>query len=255
MPSSGSSMGSASIVTACEPLLAQTSHGLVEYAAYGEGPAMLALHGGMGGYDQGLILARAALGATNSTFRVLSVSRPGYLGTPLDARVSPQMQADLYAALLDRLGISTAFVVAVSAGGPSALEFALRHPSCCAGLILISACTGHLEVPREVTSRLPFIKLLARMPWLAAFVRWNAERNPARSAAHSIRDKALLTRTFAHPEAGPLARELQSSGLTSLARRLPGTLNDMAQLSSMASIPVEGMERPMLVIHGPRSRV
>jgi pimeloyl-ACP methyl ester carboxylesterase len=43
------------------------------------------------------------------------------------------VQADAVAALLDVLGIRTAAVMAVSGGGPCALQFALRHPQrCCA---------------------------------------------------------------------------------------------------------------------------
>ena len=40
------------------PTIIKTRRGPVEYAEYGEGPAVLALHGAMGGYDQSLLLAR-----------------------------------------------------------------------------------------------------------------------------------------------------------------------------------------------------
>ncbi len=40
------------------PTLFNTRHGPIEYVASGEGPAVLALHGAMGGYDQGQILVR-----------------------------------------------------------------------------------------------------------------------------------------------------------------------------------------------------
>jgi len=50
--------------------------------------------------------------------RVIAVSRPGYLGTPLADGETPEAQADLYAALLDTLGIARA----VSSRSPPAAE-------------------------------------------------------------------------------------------------------------------------------------
>lgn len=70
-------------------------------------------------------------------FRLVFVSRFGYLGTPLPADASNQAQADAHAALLEALGIERAAVIGISAGGPSALEFCVRHPERCAGLILL----------------------------------------------------------------------------------------------------------------------
>lgn len=103
-----------------------TRLGEIEAAIAGEGPPVLALHGGMGGYDQGLILARATFTAPA---RIVAVSRPGYLGTPLADARTPDAQADLYAAALDTLGIAQAHVVAVSAGDRRLwrLRAAIRH--------------------------------------------------------------------------------------------------------------------------------
>jgi hypothetical protein len=43
-----------SLLDKSEPVIVNTRRGPVEYAAHGEGPAaVLALHGAMGGYDQG----------------------------------------------------------------------------------------------------------------------------------------------------------------------------------------------------------
>jgi pimeloyl-ACP methyl ester carboxylesterase len=47
------------------------------------------------------------------------------------------MQADAYAELLDRLGVSRAFVIAISAGAWSALQFAIRHPQRCRALVIL----------------------------------------------------------------------------------------------------------------------
>src|SRR5690606_8227513 len=62
------------------PRLTRTAIGPVEHIDSGAGPALLALHGGMGGYDQGWLLGRALL-AEPDRWRLVAPSRPGYLGT------------------------------------------------------------------------------------------------------------------------------------------------------------------------------
>lgn len=111
-----------------------TRCGAVEYAETGNGPAVLVIHGAGGGYDQGLALggALAALG-----YRVIAPSRFGYLRTPAPAHPSLALQAEAHAGLLDALGVPDAAVMGVSAGAPSAIEFALRYPQRCTRLILL----------------------------------------------------------------------------------------------------------------------
>lgn len=249
-----SAKSDARAVIATSPTITRTSHGPVEYVSTGDGPPILALHGGMGGYDQGLILARAALPDSDS-FHVISISRPGYLRTPLRSGESPEEQADMCAYLLDSLGIERAFVIAVSAGGPSALQFASRYPSRCVGVILVSCCTGHLDVPPKVASRIPLLKLLAYFPWLTALMRWRAARDPERGAIRAIADDAVRARTLEHRDAGPLMRALQASAMSKLSRRLPGTLNDMEQFSVAPPLPLKRIKAPILVIHGTADRV
>jgi len=64
-------------------------------------------------------------------------SRFGYLRTPQRSDATPQAQADAHACLLDALKIPRAAVVGVSAGAPSSLQFALRHPRRCSALVLL----------------------------------------------------------------------------------------------------------------------
>ena len=47
---------------AATPLPVATSRGMVECAQCGDGPAVLLLHGALGGYDQALLLGNAAAG-------------------------------------------------------------------------------------------------------------------------------------------------------------------------------------------------
>lgn len=69
--------------------------------------------------------------------RVIAMSRFGYLRTPMPADSSPAAQADAHVCLLDALGIAKAAVLGGSAGGPSALQMAIRHPDRVRALVLL----------------------------------------------------------------------------------------------------------------------
>lgn len=231
-----------------------TRLGPVEHVSLGEATPLLALHGGMGGCDQSLILARAIL-SDLSGYQIIAASRPGYLGTPQASGATPEAQADLYAALLDALGIERVVVAAVSAGGPSAIQFALRYPERCKALILVSCCTGQLAIPEQMKRRLPVMRWFARLGWLAALVRWRIRRNPIKAASRAIPDPVPREQTLSHPVAGPLMKALQQSPFTELGRRLPGTLNDMEQFERMTALPLDQVTVPVLGIHGMADRV
>lgn len=229
-----------------------TRLGAIEVAIAGDGPPVLSIHGGMGGFDQSLLLARAAFAMP---VRVVAVSRPGYLGTPLADAGMPDAQADLYAAALDTLGIARVHVIAVSAGGPSALAFARRYPARCSGAVLVSCCTGRLAIPPEIRTRMPMMTLFARIPGLASFMRWRTRRDPLRSALRSIRDPDLAARTLADAQAAPLLLALLSGVFERLRGRLPGTLNDMDVFARQDDIAGGEIAAPLLIVHGDADRV
>ena len=231
------------------PTILPTRYGSVEYAEFGTGPAVLALHGAMGGYDQSLLLART-IGDT--AFRYLAVSRPGYLGTPLAAGKSPEQQADLCAALLDSLDIRTATVMAVSGGGPCALQFALRHRQRCRGLVLVSTCAEKVDTPIPLAFHLT--RLLVRWPACANAMRKKALANIERAASRSIADPVVLARTLHDPEAGPLFTELLTSTCARMAQRMPGTENDIA-ITRTTNYPLEEIAVPVLIVHGTADRM
>lgn len=110
-------------------------YGAIEYAKGGTGPAVLVIHGGGGGYDQGELIAQAVLG---EQFHWIAPSRLGYLRSTLPDGATWDDQAHAYAYLLDSLGSDEVAVVAMSQGGPSALLFALLHPERVSSLTLIS---------------------------------------------------------------------------------------------------------------------
>src|SRR3990167_5879131 len=96
--------------------IVETPCGPIEYAVVGEGPAVLVAHGAGGGYDQGLDFGKSLIGGG---WRVIAVSRFGYLRAPLPADASAAAQADVYVCLLDALKIRRAAIVGGSAGAPS----------------------------------------------------------------------------------------------------------------------------------------
>lgn len=214
----------------------------------GVGPALLALHGAMGGADQSWLLARALL-ADIETRRVIAVSRPGYPGTPLTLGRTPEAQADLYARLLDALGVERTIVAAVSAGGPSALHFALRHPDRCSGLILVSAPSAALDTAQRQLRRMRMLGLLSRVPGLVALMRSRAGKDPEAANRRAIPHDDLRRRTLGDPERAALLRLLQSSVLDRLGGRIPGSLNDSTLFRHLPPIPLEQVAVPVLILH------
>ncbi len=110
-------------------------HGDIEYLQGGTGPDVLVIHGGGGGWDQGQLLAQTVLG---DRFHWVAPSRFGYLGSTLLEGATWDDQAHAYATLLDHLKIRRAAVVAMSQGGPSALLFAVLHPTRVSSLSCLS---------------------------------------------------------------------------------------------------------------------
>jgi pimeloyl-ACP methyl ester carboxylesterase len=234
--------------TKLPPQTANTALGVVEYAEIAAGPVVVASHGAMGGYDQSLILAQT-IGTTG--YRYLAISRPGYLGTPLSSGQNPEKQGDLIAAWLDTLGIVQAGVMAVSGGGPCALQFGLRHPDRCSGLILVSTCADRVDTPIPFSFKV--MKYLARCPWFAKMFRQRAARNLTGVAQRSIRDPEILARAVNDADTWPLFSALLLSTFDRMAQRLDGTTNDI-EITRRVTFPLENLDVPVLVVHGTQDR-
>lgn len=124
----------ASVRAAQGSVVVQTRCGPIEYQEAGTGAPLLMVHGSGGGHDQGMAFAGAL---AKQGIRVIAMSRFGYLRTPMRADATPAAQADAHACLLDALGIQQAVVMGGSAGGPSAMQMAIRHPDRVNALVLL----------------------------------------------------------------------------------------------------------------------
>ena len=224
--------------------IAQTRCGPIEYASAGEGLPLLTVHGAGGGFDQGVALASQLLG--EGGFRGIAPSRFGYLRTPLPSDASAEAQADAFACLLDTLGIDRVPVLGVSAGGPSALQFALRHPQRCSALILMvpaSFAPGEGAQPRNARPLSPILNTLMRSD--AAF--WLATELARRSMIENI----LGTPIAVAERASAAEREELDATLMSVlpvSRRWAGLLNDAAVVSTLTRPPLEQITAPTLLI-------
>lgn len=105
--------------------IAKTAKGPIEYRLEGSGPTVMVLNGGHCSRESRLSHERLI----EHGFSVLTPSRPGYDSTPSEMGRTAQEAADALASLMDMLQIPVADVIGISASGPTALAFALRHPS------------------------------------------------------------------------------------------------------------------------------
>lgn len=112
-----------------------TRHGQIEFTAWGDGPAVLVVHGAGGGHDQGALLP---MRFGRDGYRWISVSRFGYLRSALPEDGSTVAQAEAFADLLDALGADKVAVLAMSGGVPPALQFARLFPDRASALVLLS---------------------------------------------------------------------------------------------------------------------
>lgn len=243
-------------------LVVQTSYGPVEYVKQGAGPVVLVLHGGLGGWDQALLLGQD-MGA-ETCFTILAPSRLGYLRTPLSTGATPVEGADAMAALMDKLGVAEAAVIGLSGGGPTALAMALRHPCRVRALVMMAAITGQHTQPQQTTSewavRVLFsgaADLLLDFATWVLFVRMTrlAPRFMVRRmfrATETFDDDRIDQRVrevFKHPAQWTWMHRLFDCAVP-LSVRKAGLHNDMKQFARLGVYPVERVTCPTLVVHG-----
>jgi len=224
-------------------------NGQLQYALTGEkGPVVLYLHGGLGGADQPLRL---------DGFRVLTPSRPGYMGTELSVGRTLPEAASAFAELLDSLDVQQVAVLGISAGGPSALEFASRYPERVSALVLVSAITK--QRPRPSPERRRFARWTDVVVG-EGFSDWLLIRlvshSPELVLSHpeseylSAADLELMQDS---PEALARMVDLTVQKLSFSKRRFSGFANDRTIYSQLGE-PDLAIAAPTLVIHGTADR-
>jgi pimeloyl-ACP methyl ester carboxylesterase len=137
----------------------RTRWGDVKYIDAGHGLAILVSHGVLGGHDNIRDLVDLWVGPDN---RAVGPSRFGYLGSAMPPNATPADQADAFAAVLDHLGLDRVVALGFSAGGPAAIQLALRHPNRLYGLILGSSYLPGMARP---TPRLLHPIIRAAVGW------------------------------------------------------------------------------------------
>jgi pimeloyl-ACP methyl ester carboxylesterase len=231
--------------------MVETACGLVQVAREGAGPAVVVIHGGPGGFDQGLMYARHL---RDRGCEVIAPSRPGYLRTPLDSGRTPAEQADLFAEMLDELTIDRATVLGYSSGGPAAVHLAARHPDQVRGLLLDSAVTMRFITPVNLVERLLLFSSFGAWWWYQVSQRWPAlatstfvdgfstdlDRQQKRSATGWIRSDASRFQ---------LVQELWGS-FAPWTLRQPGFNNDEHNESDLTPLPFHLVNCPTLIAHG-----
>jgi pimeloyl-ACP methyl ester carboxylesterase len=225
--------------------IAATRCGPIEYAEEGQGPAVLVVHGAGGGFDQGLDVSD---GLARAGFRVIAPSRFGYLRTALPPDASVEAQADAHACLLDALGVSRAAVMGVSAGGPSALQFALRFPQRTTALVLLvpaaySLRSDHAPPPRASRATMFLFETALR----SDFLFWAVGKVAPRVVVRAILGTPPDLVASAPPEEQARVQQVFDHILPVSPRRA-GLVNDAKVVSSLARYDVEKLAAPTLAI-------
>ena len=221
-------------------VLTTEGFGDIEYAVQGEGSPVLLAHGAGGGYDQGLLIGENYVGDGH---HFIAPSRFGYVRSSIPQNGSPAAQADAYAALLDALGIERVGVVAFSDGGPSGLQFALRHPERCEALVMISA-KSQSAPPDSLLQGLVFESVFR-----SAYLFWliTEYARPFLLAMFGVSGE-VQEQIPAHPR--QLASEVVES-MNPISLRQDGIYHDRATLTVLPQdeFRLEQITVPTLVVH------
>jgi 2-hydroxy-6-oxonona-2,4-dienedioate hydrolase len=223
----------------------ETASGPIEYAEAGEGPVVLVVHGAGGGFDQGLDIAKPLV---SQGFKVIAMSRFGYLRTPPAADGSAASQAKAHASLLDALQIKQAATFGVSAGGPSALQFAIDYPERCTALVLmVPLAYKPQDVPASVPTLSPFTEKILMTIVGSDFAFWLGTK-----LAPSLVTKTVLGTP---PEIAANASEEEKNRIRSfmksilpISSRVRGIVNDSKISASLKRFEFEKVKAPTLIL-------
>lgn len=216
------------------------------------GLPVLVLHGSPGGIDVADLMSAFL---PSEQFRVVTVSRPGYLGTPLEPdRPTIDDEADLLAGVLDDLGIDRTGLLAWSGGAPAAYRFAVRHPERTTALAVASGVSGRwVPGPAGPGERLVTGTALgAGLAAAAARIAPAAAARAAVAGVSTLRGGPLrrhVAGVLDDPERRTFLLGLAGTGNASGPRRA-GWDNDVRQLAAIESLDLGAVRAPTLLVHG-----
>ena len=220
--------------------IAATRCGPIEYAERGRGPPVLVVHGAGGGFDQGLMLGAPL---AERGYRTIAMSRFGYLRTPLPPDATAEAQADAHACLLDALGIDRAAILGVSAGGPSTIQFCLRHPDRCSGMVLMVPLAYSGKTAERLT---PAERILMERSMDSDFLFW---------AGTKLAKKAMIEKVLGTPievvrgasRADQRRMDALLATILPVSPRAKGLANEGRVAQALAPLPLERIAVPVLI--------
>ena len=226
-------------------VLVQTRCGAIEYQEAGTGMPLLAVHGSGGGHDQGMAFAS---GLATQGIRVIAMSRFGYLRTPMPADSSAAAQAAAHVCLLDALGIQRAGVMGGSAGAPSALQMALRHPDRVSALVLLVPLAYKPPTQADSAAPMPAWAEALMMRMIGSdFLFW--------AALHVARDTVIKTVLATPPELLKTASAQERARVDAMldhilpvSERAEGLKSDSAVGKHLMPSPLHTVRAPTLII-------
>jgi pimeloyl-ACP methyl ester carboxylesterase len=225
--------------------LVETRCGPIEYAEVGTGVPLLAVHGSGGGFDQGMAFAGAL---QKHGIRVIAMSRFGYLRTPMPTDGTAAAQADAHVCLLDALGVRRAAVLGGSAGAPSALQMAIRHPDRVSALVLLVPMAYKPPALADSAPQLPHWVENAMMRVIGSdFLFWAA----LRVAREQVIKIVLATPPDLLATASLTERARISAMLNNIlpaSARASGMRNDAATGKNLVPALLESIRAPTLII-------
>ena len=231
-----SAQGSTLLATRCGP---------IEYQEAGTGLPLLVVHGSGGGHDQGMAFAGAL---AQQGIRVIAMSRFGYLRTPMPADASAAAQADAHVCLLDALGIDQAAVMGGSAGAPSALQMAIRHPDRVTALVLLVPLAHKPPTLADSAPPLPPWVENTMMQLLGSdFLLWAATRVARKQLVKTV----LATPPELLASASPQERarvDAMIDHILPVSARAEGLRADTAASKQLPPVALEAVRAPTLII-------
>lgn len=188
-------------------------------------------------------------------FKVIALSRPGFLQTPLNEKVSsPQQQADLAIALMDKLGIKTFALVCWSGGGPSSYTLVSRHPERATKLVALSAVSKQFvfSFGRKLEDNNLFTSHFGK--WLIGSMEKHSPKTIVKSipTEEGSPSKQVAKAQYEHIWNDPTKKQFVLDIMKTLTgkERKAGLKNDEKQLKLINDLGLSKIKTPTLLLHG-----